>query len=214
MKNRKARELLAGRTKVYLPLLLIGLITGTLVNPFIHEAGHYSAAYIFNRSAIKEFHYSPENALKGLFNMAEGPYPQYVSYTGSVYNVFTPLQAFIVAIAGVAYTTALFFFLVFLTKRLERRYLKKNSKSDFALLSFMVGYFCSFTYIHFAWIGDGAMAMRIFTDNTLIMAIVITIISLALVVYTVKVIIELLNVLYPELGPKYSPILRKLRLIE
>jgi len=214
MKKRKARELLINKTKVYLPLLLTGLIIGTLVNPFIHEVGHYSTAYIFNKSAIQEFHYSPENALKGLFNMAEGPYLEYVSYTGSIYDVFTPLQAFIVAIAGVTYTTVLFFFLVFLTKKLERRYLKRHSKSDFALLSFMVGYFCSFTYIHFGWIGDGAMAMRIFTDNTLIMAIVITIISLALVVYTLKVIIELLNVLYPELGPKYSPILRKLRLIE
>jgi hypothetical protein len=214
MKNRKARELLVGRAKVYLPLLLTGLIVGTLVNPFIHEVGHYSTAYIFNKSAIKEFYYSPENALKGLFNMAEGPYPQYVSYTGSVYDVFTPLQAFIVAIAGVAYTTILFFFLIFSAKRLGRKYLKGHSKLDFALLSFMVGYLITFIYIHFAWVSDGAMAMRIFTGNTLIMTIVITIISLALVVYTVKVIIELLNVLYPELGPAYSPILRKLKLIK
>jgi hypothetical protein len=213
MKSRKTPEL-AGRMKVYLPLLLIGLIIGTLVNPFVHEMGHYSTAYIFNKSAIKEFYYSPENALKGLFNMAEGPYPQYVSYTGSVYEVFTPLQAFIVAIAGVAYTTILFFFLVFSTRKIERRYLKGHSKLDFAILSFMVGYFITFFYIHFAWVSDGAMAMSIFTDNTLIMVIVITVISLALIIYTAKVILELLNVLYPELGPAYSPILRKLKLVE
>jgi hypothetical protein len=211
--NRK-QALISEKAKLYLPFLVIGFLLGTLINPFIHELGHYSTAYLFNRSAIKEFHYSPENALKSIFGMVNEPYSQYVSYSNSIYEVFTLPQAFIVSLAGVVFTTVLFFLLVDFTKMVEQRYQKEHSKMDFILLSVMTGYMTTFLGVHFGWIRDGAMAMRIFTDNTLVMAIVITVISLALIIYTIKVVADIIKVLFPEIAPVYSPILRKLKIIK
>lgn len=168
----------------------IGILLGTCANFFIHEAGHYVPAYIFNSSNVVEFKWSLETCLKYLEGQAKtgdfqvGFKEQYFPFGYSI------LQASIISVSGL-----LFQFILLLIFALGlKRYSNKDKNSY--LTGFFVGAYFSSISILVSWIADIDAMLRYFqlyqVETIILMGIslVVIIIYLFLGYTSAKTIIE------------------------
>jgi len=165
----------------FLMTFSFGFLVGAFLNPFVHEIGHYTFAYVFNKSAISEFSYSPQNVIGELIGTYKGNTPHYVSYTGPLYEVFKPYQAVLVSLAGLLFQLILFILVLSGLNKYYKYYVIRAYPKDLLVYFFLLGILISCLSITWSWIGDGAKFFYVFIQEKTKMKIGIYAIVLALV---------------------------------
>jgi len=166
---------------INLTFLLAGLIIGWLfLDTPVHELGHYSFAYFFNKSAIEGLYYSPVDVLMGLIsfkNLTNGTILAYVKYHGDVFEVFSEPQALLVLLGGLIFELTFFGLVLIALYKLSNKYKKRKNKANLYVRGFLGGIILSMVVMAGGWITDGKQAILHFTENMYFMVIILTLIS-------------------------------------
>ena len=118
-----------------------------------------------NKSAISELSYSPQNVIGELIGTYKGSTPHYVSYTGPLYEVFTPYQAVLVSLAGLLFQLILFIFVLSGLNKYYKYYVIRAYPKDLLVYFFLLGIIISCLSITWSWIGDGVKFFYVFTQE-------------------------------------------------
>jgi len=155
---------------INLTTLLCGLFVGLILGlgTLVHELGHYSFAYLFNKSAIEGLYYSPVDVLMGSIsfkNLTDGTILAYVKYHGDVFEVFSEPQALLVLFGGLIFELTFFGLVLIALQKLSNKY-KKENQANLYVRGFLGGIIVSMVKMADSWIRDGAQAVLHFTENT------------------------------------------------
>jgi len=168
---------------INLTTLLCGLFVGLILGlgTLVHELGHYSFAYLFNKSAIEGLYYSPVDVLMGSIsfkNLTDGTILAYVKYHGDVFEVFSEPQALLVLFGGLIFELTFFGLVLIALQKLSNKY-KKENQANLYVRGFLGGIIVSMVKMADSWIRDGAQAVLHFTENTYVVrGVLILIVSM------------------------------------
>ena len=197
-----------------IPVVLVFSYLGAMVSyvfmVLAHEMGHYLAASLFNPGAISGFYFPMENAYKMFFYQklteitACPGTAACVTYKASVLDSFGLFGGLIVAMAGVATTAVILFFLLKAKCSIEKD--KKNQEGlvRTAEAAFLLGTFMVAMAVSVEWIGDGTLAFMPLLHNVYLTAFVISVILIPLCVVALSAGLDLIVYIAPGYAPYYS----------
>lgn len=169
---------------INLILLLVGYSIGIFLDVLVHELGHYSFAYFFNKSAIKGLYYSPIHILKATLSLLRNPTNivtlAHVDYYGSVFELFSEYQALLVCLGGLIFELAFFGLLLMILYKLANRYKKEKNKTNLYLCSLLCGIILSMVLMVGSWVLDGMILLLHFTVNRYLIAITVALSSVVI----------------------------------
>jgi len=152
--------------------VIIAVFLGVPINTCIHELGHYSAAYIFDKSQINDSKcFIPENFFSteafGDFVVAGQ-----VTYNKPVFDAFPFYQAVVTTLAGPILQLAFFIILLLVLDSMLKH--KSNNNWNYILrISFVLGLIFGSSQLTVGWIRDVNLILVQYTTNFSILAIII-----------------------------------------
>ncbi|MEM5778045.1 MAG: hypothetical protein QXD43_00965 [Candidatus Aenigmatarchaeota archaeon] len=129
--------------KIFLVVLISSIFSYYFIQVLIHELGHYTFAYAFNKTAIANFSFPVLEALTTL-NPSASFYPA-VNYKDPMIKSFSITQIFLISFAGYFFELIYFVFLVLVLEKLLKKKFKLYMAIPFGFylstFSMFVGWF-------------------------------------------------------------------------
>jgi len=144
--------------------LFLGGVLGFVSDVCIHEIGHYTFAYVFNKTAIYSFECSPYETLLGIFNLSNTTQKYAVEYKSPIVEVFKPYQIPFVVLGGLAFEMIAFYFLARYSHKLLTRWKGDLTIKTALCLSFFSGLLIAFSVMLYGWTMDGKFIVSVFIE--------------------------------------------------
>ena len=134
--------------------VLFGFFIGAFINMFFHELGHYSFAYIFNKSAIKGFEFYPYSVIQEMIPFQQITDIHKITYKGSVFDLFTYPQAVLIFFGGLIFQLVIFVLAIILLENVTKRFEGRLNKRSFLIFCLLLGFFAAFISVTYGSTAD------------------------------------------------------------
>jgi hypothetical protein len=170
-------------------LLFSGALVGRFFSILVHEIGHFTLGYIFNKEAIEGMYFYPEKLLTpdnflGLAVVAD------VKFKGDIPGLYSGPEAGLVFMGGLIFQFALLLGVVLLLNRAR----PSRNKACFKVFCLGLGFYLGMSNIIYSWWQD---AVEMSLANGATVKYVFAMVSAAAAVFYLWFLIRYIRLTYP-----------------